>query len=195
MPLPPAGQPPQLRDRCLCLQRSSLPPANPLQPPNSRPLLLWCAATAPPTPNSDLPVLPPYALCRVPRPAAPCHTTGAETAPNLIDERWNILRCDVSSRPAGVVFIQLVRVTTFPGASFPGTMISCVRRAPRLPRLAPRPSLAGSASAPSRPPAALPARPPPLPLPVLPHCTAPPRMISFRTRSFRHPGRPFPPCL
>jgi hypothetical protein len=81
----------------------------------------------------------------------------------LIDERWNVSRRDVSFRTAGVVFIQLVRGTTFPGASFPGTMISRVRRAPRLPRLAPRPSRAGSASAPSRPPGGAPRAPPPPP--------------------------------
>jgi hypothetical protein len=58
----------------------------------------------------------------------------------------NVSRRDVSSRTAGVVFIQLVRGTTFTGASFPGTIISRVRRAPHLPRAPrfPRPPRAAS---------------------------------------------------
>jgi hypothetical protein len=69
-------------------------------------------------------------LAHPPRAAPAAGTPGAETAPKLIDERWNISLCHVRYRAAGV-YIQLVRVT-----AFPGTMISRVRRAgsPRLPR-------------------------------------------------------------
>jgi hypothetical protein len=107
----------------------------------------------------------------------------------LIDERWNVSRRDVSFRTAGVVFIQLVRGTTFPGASFPGTMISRVRRAPRLPRLAPRPSRAGSASAPSRPPR--PPAPPPSPRSAPPHCSASHDFLPYAQLSAS--GPPLPP--
>ncbi len=51
-----------------------------------------------------------------------------ETAPKLIDERWNISRCDVRYRAAGV-YIQLVRGGG--GVAFPGTMASRIRRPAR----------------------------------------------------------------
>jgi hypothetical protein len=69
-------------------------------------------------------------LAHPPRAAPAPGTPGAQTAPNIIDERWIISPCDVSWRTADV-YIQLVRGTILPGAMI---RVSRVRRMPRLPR-------------------------------------------------------------
>jgi hypothetical protein len=70
-----------------------------------------------------------------------------ETAPKLIDERWNILRCDVTYRAAGV-YIQLVRGGG--GAAFPGTMASRIRRRAASPASVTRSRAASPATAAAR---------------------------------------------
>ncbi len=71
-----------------------------------------------------------------------------ETAPKSIDERWNISRCDVRYRAAGVYIqqrFQLVR-----GAACPGTMISRIRRRAASPASAARSRAASPATAAAR---------------------------------------------
>jgi hypothetical protein len=70
----------------------------------------------------------------------PPRAARSRSAPKLIDERCDILQCDVSCRTAGG-FLQLVRGTT---TTMPGTMISHVPRVPRAQR-PPRPPRAAPA--------------------------------------------------
>ena len=77
IPLPPAGQPPQLRDRCLCLQRSPLQPSaasGPSRPPACGPAR---PPASPPSPRSAPLHCPashdflPYAQLSTPGPPLP----------------------------------------------------------------------------------------------------------------------------
>ena len=91
----------------------------------------------------------------------PPRAARSRSAPKFIDERCDILQCDVSCRTAGG-FLQLVRGTT----TMPGTMISHVPRVPRAQRQ-PRPPRAAPPESLARPPRlSLSPRPTALPRPA-----------------------------